>query len=322
MTTTRHHIRRIKDLDRLQKWMCRAIRTPESRFDAIGQHAGFYLAGDGGHPAADRLKIYIRDYWARCVDCLLQDFRGLECVLGPKSFQGWMQRYLVRYPSRSYTLRNLGKNLLEFMRASYRGRRREMIIDMIRFEWAKIEAFDRPAVPAFDPRLLTETQKRRLDQIPIRLQPHLFLLRLRYPVYQVLDKKRRQLPVREECFTVVYRNEDRVYHKEIDPIFYAILMDMRNGRTLSKACGRVQRRLREKDIRRLQSEVSAWFQNAVANRWLCGMKGAKSSERVRPSLQFGDEFSLQNRLVTASSHPRGHRLSLLRGRKRKTAQHS
>lgn len=312
------NIRRIKDLDRLQQWMGEAIRAPESKLRQTEREAAFYLAGDGRQSAADRLHIYVRDYWARCLDSLRQDFRGVEFILGARNFRAWMEAYLVRHPSHSYTLRNLGIHLLAFMKKMYRGPRRDMILDMIRFEWAKIDAFDRSVMPPFDPGRLTGAQKRRLDRMPFRLQPHVTLLELNYPVYEIVDKlvtrKRAALPSRKKCFTVVYRREGRVYHKEIDRIFYSILADLRDGHTLFHACTAVQRRLRANVLNHVQSDVQTWFQNAVANQWFCGPKGVPFHERLRPTVSVRNEFSLQNRLVAPASRPGRHRVRVLRSR--------
>lgn len=319
---TPFRIRRIRDLDRLQRWMGRAIRTPESKLRRRTREANVYLSGNAGQTAAARLNIYVRDYWARCIDSLREDFPGLERVLGPNGARTWMERYLTRHPSRSYTLRNLGTHLLSFMKKKYPGPHRRMAIDMIRFEWAKIEAFDRPAAPPFDPARLTETRRRRIDRMRLRFQPHLTLLELDYPVYEIVDRVlhknpgagRTALPARGRCFTVVYRRDDRVYHKEIDGIFFRILKNLRDGRTLSQSCAAVQRRLGGMELARVQSDVQTGFQNAVANLWFCGPKGAQSNERMRPDPQFGAEFSSQNRLVAAASRPRRHRVRLLRSR--------
>ena len=55
--------------------------------------------------------------------------------------------YLARYPSNSYTLRDLGNRLERFLREEpqWAAPREELAIDMARFEWAQVVAFDGPA---------------------------------------------------------------------------------------------------------------------------------------------------------------------------------
>jgi hypothetical protein len=53
--------------------------------------------------------------------------------------------YLARYPSNSYTLRDLGNRLEEFLREEpqWAAPREELALDMTRFEWAQIVCFRR-----------------------------------------------------------------------------------------------------------------------------------------------------------------------------------
>ena len=58
----------------------------------------------------ERVEIYNRQYWFRLIDCLYEDFPGLATVLGKREFnRRAILAYLQSFPSRSYTLRNLGK---------------------------------------------------------------------------------------------------------------------------------------------------------------------------------------------------------------------
>jgi hypothetical protein len=52
-----------------------------------------------------------------------------------------MERYVTAHPSRSYSLRDLGRKVFDFMKDRYAGKDKELVLDMIRFEWAQIEAF-------------------------------------------------------------------------------------------------------------------------------------------------------------------------------------
>jgi len=55
----------------------------------------------------ERLEIYNRMYWFRVLDSLFDDCPGLRAVLGDKKFIVLAEAYLVKYPSASFTLRNL-----------------------------------------------------------------------------------------------------------------------------------------------------------------------------------------------------------------------
>ena len=56
----------------------------------------------------ERLEIYNRQYWFRVLDCLWDDYPGLRAIVGEQKFMKLITAYLARYPSDSYTLRDLG----------------------------------------------------------------------------------------------------------------------------------------------------------------------------------------------------------------------
>src|SRR5437660_780883 len=91
-----------------------------------------------------RLEIYNRQYWFRLIDCLYDDYPGLLGVLGQRRFSRVVQAYLDRNPSRSYTLRNLGSRLEQFLidEPQLTAPRTELAIELARFEWAQVVAFD------------------------------------------------------------------------------------------------------------------------------------------------------------------------------------
>ena len=64
----------------------------------------------------ERLEIYNRVYWFRVLDCLYDDYPGLRAVLGEERFMKLITAYLAKYPSASFTLRNLGSRLEKFIR--------------------------------------------------------------------------------------------------------------------------------------------------------------------------------------------------------------
>ena len=106
----------------------------------------------------ERLEIYSRSYWYRALDSLYDDFPGLRAVLGRRAFQRLSRAYLAECPSQSFTLRNLGERLAGWLQRNpqYSGRRHALALDMVRLEWAHIEAFDGAAEKALGPEDLIE----------------------------------------------------------------------------------------------------------------------------------------------------------------------
>ena len=208
--------------------------------------------------SVERLEIYSRSYWFRILSSLNEDFVGLRAVVGDAKFDALAEAYLAANPSRSFTLRNLGSRLEGWLREHPECTRPhgQLATDMVRLEWADIECFDAPEEPT-----LKLLEIKELGEDPtLRLQPHIQLLDLNFPVDNLL------LQIREEndeesdeasntfseqrsrsrlksvrkskpklTFVVVHRTDYLVYFKRVTPEAFRLLGALRNGKKLSEA---------------------------------------------------------------------------------------
>src|SRR5579864_7471641 len=65
--------------------------------------------------AAERLAIYANAYLTRLLECLGEVFPMLKRTLGDEAFDDFAFGYLQDYPSRSYTLNELGRHFPRFL---------------------------------------------------------------------------------------------------------------------------------------------------------------------------------------------------------------
>lgn len=114
-------------------------------------------------------------------------------VLGEPQFHKMSQAYLAVYPSRSFQLRNLGQQLGTFLarHPQWAGSRQAMAMDMVKFEWAQIEAFDGKALPVLE---VKDLATRNPAELEIRLQPYISLLRLEFPLDEFAIALKKNLP--------------------------------------------------------------------------------------------------------------------------------
>ena len=243
----------------------------------------------------ERLEIYNRQYWFRVLDALDEDFAGLRSIVGRGRFDALCEAYLEEYPSSSFTMRNLGARLESWLRAhtQWIRPRVDLALDMVRLEWAEIEAFDAAGVPALAPEDVSH-----LGADPtFTLQPALQLLELRYPVDNLLlavrgnhsddntasnaistrkrsrvHKVANQKP--QSIFLAVHRLEYSVYFKRLDKQAFALLRSLREGKTLSAA---VVHAFAGQDVgeNQLLSTVQGWFENWSTLGWFCRSGSAK-----------------------------------------------
>src|SRR6266576_3535678 len=65
-----------------------------------------------------RVGIYHGMYMLRMIEALGVDYGALAHILGEEKFEELVRAYVLRFPSRSYTLNRLGDALPEFIAAS------------------------------------------------------------------------------------------------------------------------------------------------------------------------------------------------------------
>jgi len=287
----------------LQRRMARAVMMPltaSERMRSVAPGGGSmraaaarFIKPNDRLTSFERLEVYNRQYWFRLLSAFAEDFPGLRAVLGGRRFDALAKAYLTDCPSRSFTLRNLGSRLEWWLgkHPSWAGPRQKLAIDMVRLEWAEIEAFDGKAEPFLRPEDLSGGR----PDMRLRLQPYVQLLPLRYPVDDLL------LKVREECdtdfssnafsergkrkrvlavaklkpaaiFLVVHRLDDSVYFQRIEREEFAILSALRDGKSLDRA---VESGFRKSSMAPAErpSNVQQWFRNWAALGWFCRPEG-------------------------------------------------
>jgi hypothetical protein len=235
----------------------------------------------------ERIEIYNKQYWFRLVDCINEDFPGLKAVLGKRRFFELVKAYLNAHPSRSFTLRNLASRLPGFIQQNpkFVNPRRKLALDMARFEWAQVVAFDGPVR---EPIGVDDLLGKDPDKLQLSLQPYVQPLALSYPLDEFVQQlkqdamrgdasnamdesrndsapKRRgaRLPRAKEVFVVVHRHENSLYYKRLDRDAFKLLMELGRGRTLGRALASALRG--KSDV----AQIRAWFSTWARLGWLC-----------------------------------------------------
>jgi hypothetical protein len=243
----------------------------------------------------ERLEIYNRMYWFRILDSLYDDCPGLRAVLGDEKFIKLAEAYLVKYPSASFTLRDLPGRLAHFIRTEPRYTRPHTALchDLARFEWARVVVFDTAAQPVFSVDDLLDVPAARQGRLKLALQPYLQLLELDHPVDDfVLAVKQREaellrgdasnapaalrrlkkgkavLPRRARTHVAVHRIDGQIYFKRLEPAAYRILVALRRGATLEHALATGIPRAKKSRVD-WAARVQGWFANWMQLGWLC-----------------------------------------------------
>ena len=287
------------NLEAIQRAMAAAVMQPLTADDGMRAQgadgrsmesvAESFIAPNSRLTAFERLEIYNRQYWFRILGALVEDFPALEAVVGATAFQRLSVAYLIAHPSRSFTLRNLGRYLPEWLAAnpSLGGRRHRLAADVARIEWAFVEAFDSAER---DP--LTLEQIATLDGgSRLALQPHLRLIALEFPaddlVLALHKREKRQtseagvahdaasgapaeLPRvrRRPTWVAAHRVDFSVYYRRLQQEEFLTLSAIRQGLSLADAIAAGFTGSRIPEPRRAGS-AQEWFANWAELGWIC-----------------------------------------------------
>jgi len=275
----------------VQRRMARAILQPLTGSDRIAPKTDArFIKPNDRLSSAERLEIYSRSYWFRVLDSLYDDFPGLRAVLGERTFHRLLRAYLAECPSRSFTLRNLGSRLEDWLQRNpqFAGSRHALALDTVRLEWAHIEAFDNAAEKVLGPEDLLELG----PGFRAGLQPYIRLLALRYAVDDLriqvnrasdergvasnaaLKQKHHAMTKRvsrsnpEPIFLAVHRLNFTVYYRRIAAEEYRLLSALRDGQPIDRA---IRRAFRDSSasIEEQRSMLEKWFAVWAELGWLC-----------------------------------------------------
>jgi Putative DNA-binding domain len=289
----------MSNLDHIQRSMFDAVRQPLTAAEGMRQRtsdgrslrqiAEEIIKPNDRLTSFERLEIYNRQYWFRVLSALAEDFEGLRLIIGDRNFEKLSIAYLRDCPSQSFTLRNLGSRLESWLRAhrEHITGVEDIALDMVRLEWAEIEAFDEASKPK-----LAEADLAALGPDPqFALQPFIRLLALHYPVDEMILAIRREqrvidiasnavterpprrrarmrtLPKPQELFLAVHRADNFVYFKRLDPEAFAILQALREGKRLSEAVEHVN--WRDGSGEQAAENLQAWFALWSSLGWFC-----------------------------------------------------
>jgi hypothetical protein len=261
-------------------------RLPDGRL--VREIANVLIKPNDRMTSFERLEIYNQQYWFRILGSLSEDFPGLRSLIGERKFEKLAVAYLNECPSETFTLKYLGSRLEGWLRKhpEYVAGFERVAVDMVRLEWAEMDTFDGGELPRFT---ADDSGKLSGDTV-FRLQPHLHLLDLDYPVDQLLFRfrgvdsksetvsnavlkfprrtriRRSSLPRPRKVYLAVHRMEGTVYFKRLTRDAFALLKALGQGKSLEKAI-EVSLLPSRRSVDRLSAQVREWFQNWSSLGW-------------------------------------------------------
>jgi len=190
----------------------------------------------------ERLEVYRNGYYVRLQDALANDFPALLAAMGDARFGKIMADYLLDHPSVKPSLRQLGRNLSNWLKSREYS---SLWAEMAALEWAILKAFD-----ARDADLLSNDQLSRVpayqwSSLRFRLHPSVTLL---FPTHNIREiwgaaTQRKTIPSATQVdeYLVVSRSNNSPKVKSISQACYELLWLWNQNETFGDSCKCVER---------------------------------------------------------------------------------
>lgn len=150
------------DYKKLNAWMLTVITNPASvhagAMDAQRQglssaSVGAIIKPSSRLDSVERISVYRNAYYARLLECFQVEYPVLKKLLGAELFKAFVFEYLQKYPSRSYTLNQLGAQFPTYLMETQPERKSSdlkqaawvtLILELAKLERAYTEVYDGP----------------------------------------------------------------------------------------------------------------------------------------------------------------------------------
>lgn len=287
---------RAPDLNRVQRWMQAVITHPDGVLSGADGEAAKELIDVGrgnlesvvtrsrALEASDRLAIYANAYYARLIECIGDVFPVLKRVLGEEAFDSFAFDYLQSYPSKRYSLNDLGDQFVNFLRQTRPDPDRakdeadwaDLLIDLATLEWTIYEIFDGPGIE--QEQMLEADDVAGVDPqawLGMRLQtvPCLQLVVAGYPVngfYTAVrateDELEIPFPDPSATYVAISRRDYIVRRYDLTHPQHELLGVLRQGGTIGQALEACAEATPAEELDQLAQDVQQWFRNWTAER--------------------------------------------------------
>ncbi|MFN0197728.1 MAG: putative DNA-binding domain-containing protein [Planctomycetaceae bacterium] len=252
----------------IQQWMQQLIAHPagvqqgieagvaREQLDVTAENLEAVISRSQQLTSIERLQIYNHAYFARLIECLRAEFPALQHALGESVFDGFAFDYIRRYPSRSYTLADLGKHFPAYLIES-RGETfgssategwTDFLIDLARLERLYADVFDGPGIEELPPFPWDRFQSLAPDdftRVKVLMNPAFRLIELKYPVQHYVSAVRHldaahtatapHIPDPHPTLLAVTRRDYIVHRAPLLERQYVLLGALQQGHSLAAA---------------------------------------------------------------------------------------
>lgn len=291
-------------LDQIQKWMQSVITHPEGvvaglespeakqQISVSPETIEDVVTRSQSLTSLQRLQVYGNAYYARLVECLQGEFPAVSHAVGAETFDVLAMGYLQSYPSRSYTLAQLGTNFPQFLAeiplpalTSETEDFAAFLIELAKLERLYSEVFDGPGSEGEPPLSPSELQQISPDAWPeVKLVPvpSLRLATFRFPVQEYITAVHHEgnatVPAPGETRLAINRRDFIVRRVALDPVQYGLLSHLIEGLPLGESIVQALDDT-DTDFEELASQLQTWFQEWATGQFFASVQLPDGSKK-------------------------------------------
>lgn len=275
-------------LKEIQEWFASIITRPiddnscmmslSPQGQPMEMEAARYIVPSPTLRPAQRIQLYNQQYWWRLLDVLHENFPLLTRLFGYYEFNKSIGfPYIVKYPSKTWTLNLLGDTLGKWLEEEYKGDDRQLLKSVWELDWAYNIAF---FAEKKEPLNLEKVDLQRLMEYPLLLQPYIFLfefdqdlakLRLEMlkekPDYWV-ENPFPEVEKGRKFYFILSRNiRNSLVLEPLEQAEYLVLKKIQNESSIENICEWLEA---QEEAVRLPAEenLQTWFHNWNARQWI------------------------------------------------------
>jgi hypothetical protein len=256
-------------LSEVQEFMAEVLQKPRplAEHAALAEATPRLIAGNARLSPVEQLDIYREQFWLRHTGALEEDYKTLLHVLGHEAFHSLCADYIETHPPDSFSLRDLGAKLPEFLRTTKPHAADALVVDLARYEWAFVDAFDAEGAPPLDTAAIAAASEDDWSRAKLELAPSVQLVHARYPVDELRAAVQRdespERPAPKDVHLVVWRGPDAMKYLDVEPAALALLQRLAKGEGLASACEAIAA-----DEPAVGEKVGPWFQQWSQLGWI------------------------------------------------------
>ncbi len=223
----------------IQTSMRDQIVSPSS--NSSSRQVSEWLNPQGSAQGIERLSVYAAGYIARTHDGLLEAFQAVCNLVGADYFHDLVKDYVRQYPSKTYNLSLIGKNLPEFLETSPLKQTFPFLPDLARLEWLIVESFH-----AFDEKPVDQSE---FSKVPVeeweaakfKFQPSVRLFESNWQIADIWKARRKlegtKLNIQKTIQRVlIFRRDFQVQIETLEALQFSLYERLMKGETLGEAC--------------------------------------------------------------------------------------